>query len=72
MYHFFIAISIVYEVQNNKIKYNVRKKKLKRGFFSLQITNIIKKNLNIKSLEHGLLVHTTILLKNRRFIVILS
>lgn len=41
---------------------------------SLQITNIINKifRLNIKSLEHGLLVHTTILLKTRRFIVILS
>lgn len=72
MYHFFIAISIVYEVQNNKIKYNVRKKKLKRGFFLSPNDQYYKKKLNIKSLEHGLLVHTTILLKTRRFIVILS
>lgn len=50
----------------------LEKKTKTRVFFSLQITNIKKKNLNIKSLEHGLLVHTTILLKTRRFIVILS
>lgn len=51
----------------------LEKKQLKRFFLSLKITNIIKKQiLNIKSLEHGLLVHTTILLKTRRFIVILS
>lgn len=36
-----------------KLNTMLEKKTKTRVFFSLQITNIKKKNLNIKSLEHG-------------------